>query len=100
MNLMRGGETSQAQQLQDDVAGVAPIKEVSVLVSFVLREARLVHGAALCGGSLARGTVITGVTPPFPTHCSTSLATLGFIPLIVTVLLLIFSPVEPEPVSV
>lgn len=49
MNLMRGGETSQAQELQDDVAGVASIKQASALVSFLLREARLVHGAALCG---------------------------------------------------
>lgn len=49
VNLVRGGETSQAQELQDDVAGVASIKQASALVSFLLREARLVHGAALCG---------------------------------------------------
>lgn len=68
MNLMRGSEASQAQELQDDVAGVASIKQASVLVTFLLREARLVHGAALCGGRLVRNTVNAGVGPPSPTH--------------------------------
>lgn len=66
MNLMWGSEASQAQELQDDVAGVASIKQASVLVTFLLREARLVHGAALCGGSLVRNTVNAGVAPPSP----------------------------------
>lgn len=86
MNLMRGGETSQAQELQDDVAGVASIKQTSVLVSFLLREARLVHGAALCGWfSEGHGYYRGHTSFPHPLPISTWLATPGFIPLIVPV---------------
>lgn len=61
VNLVRRSETSQAQELQDDIAGVASFKQASVFISFLLCHTRVVHRAALCG---ARNMVVTGVAPP------------------------------------
>lgn len=42
------GVTGQMQEPEDDVTGVAALKRAGLVVSFLLDEARLVCGAALC----------------------------------------------------
>lgn len=51
MDPMRRSVTSQVQQPQDDVTGVAAIQLAALLVCFLLRHAGLVQDAALCGRS-------------------------------------------------
>lgn len=49
---MRRSVTSQMEEPEDDVTGVAPFVLAVLLVSFLVHEAGLVCGAALCGGGL------------------------------------------------
>lgn len=51
MESMRRCVTSQVQQPQDDVTGVAAFQLAALLVCFLLWHAGLVQGAALCGRS-------------------------------------------------
>lgn len=54
MNPMRRRVPSQMQQPEDDVSRVAAFELAGLVVTFVLVEAGLVCGAALCGWVLIK----------------------------------------------
>lgn len=61
--------TSQVQQPQDDVTGVAAFQLAALLVCFLLWHAGLVHGAALCGRRRSELQKVGGFLSPLIDVC-------------------------------